>query len=150
MKIPFYPVFIPLIVIAVVQFIKLMIDWVQHKRFDWKNIFTTGWFPSVHSAMTSSLVTLVYLDQWFESILFTVAFVFMFLISYDAMNLRFEAGKHAHYINGLKHDLEGVLQRKESIIRLKERMWHTPWEVLWGIVFGCLFTLLVYKYIYMG
>ena len=127
-----------------------MIDWIQNKHFVWKNIFTTGWFPSVHSAMTSSLVTLVYLDQGISSVLFTVAFVFMFLISYDAMNLRFEAGKHAHYINTLKHDVESVLQRKESEILLKERMWHTPFEVIWGIILWCLLTFLLYKYVYIG
>ncbi|MBU1757739.1 hypothetical protein KKG31_00900 [Patescibacteria group bacterium] len=34
---------------------------------------------------------MVYMDQGIDSVLFTVAFVFMFLISYDAMNLRYEA-----------------------------------------------------------
>jgi uncharacterized protein len=130
MHIPFYPVFIPLLVIIIIQFVKLMIDRWQHKHFDRKNLFTTGGFPSVHSGMTSSLVTLVYLDQGLDSVLFALAFVFMFLISYDAMNLRYEAGKHAHYINTLRHDVEGVLQRQESKMRLKERMGHTPLEVI--------------------
>lgn len=91
MHIPFYPVFIPIFVIVVIQFTKLMIDRVKNKRFDWKDLFTTGGFPSVHSGMTSSLVTLVYLDQGLNSVMFAMAFVFMFLISYDAMNLRYEA-----------------------------------------------------------
>lgn len=147
MHIPFYPVFIPLLVIVVIQFVKLMIDWVKNKRFDRQDLFTTGWFPSVHSGMTSSLVTLVYLDQWASSIMFAMAFVFMFLISYDAMNLRFEAGKHAHYINALKHDIEGVLQRQQSKMRLKERMGHTPFEVIGWLFVWCLLTVLFYKFL---
>ena len=147
MHISFYPVFIPVLVILVIQFVKLMIDWVTNKRFEWNNLFTTGWFPSVHSGMTSSLVTLVYLDQGVGSIMFAMAFVFMFLISYDAMNLRFEAGKHAHYINNLKHDIESVLQRQESKMRLKERMGHTPVEVIGWLLVGCILTVLFYKFL---
>lgn len=149
MHIPFYPVFMPLLVIIVIQFVKLMIDWVKHKRFDWNNLFTTGGFPSVHSGMTSSLTTLIYLEQGADSVLFAMAVVFMFLISYDAMNLRYEAWKHAHYINALKHDIEGVLQRQASPMRLKERMWHTPVEVIWWLVFGCILTVVFYKFLYV-
>ena len=121
MKITFYPVFIPLIVIIIIQCIKLMIEWVRNKHFDWGNLFSTGGFPSVHSGMTSSLVTLVYFYQGLDSILFAVVFVFMFLISYDAMNLRYETGKHASYINALRLQLESVLQ-KQSKSTLKERI----------------------------
>ena len=147
MHIPFYPVFIPLLVILVIQFLKLMIDWVKNKRFNRQDLFTTWGFPSVHSGMTSSLVTLVYLDQWLGSIMFAMAFVFMFLISYDAMNLRFEAWKHAHYINDLKHDIESVLQRQESKMRLKERMGHTPFEVIGWLLIGCMLTVVFYKFL---
>lgn len=149
MHIPFYPVFIPILVIVVIQFMKLMIDRVRNKRFDRHDLFTTGWFPSVHSGMTSSLVTLVYLDQWLNSVMFAMAFVFMFLISYDAMNLRYEAWKHAHYINALKHDIESVLQRQESIMRLKERMGHTPLEVIGWLVVWCILTVVFYKFLYL-
>lgn len=149
MRILFYPVFMPFLVIFVIQFMKLMIDWVKNKRFDRNNLFTTGGFPSVHSGMTSSLVTLIYLDQGIDSMLFAMAVVFMFLISYDAMNLRFEAGKHAHYINALKHDIEWVLQRQESKMRLKERMWHTPVEVIGWLVIWCILTAIFYQFLYV-
>ena len=148
MKIHFYPVFVPLVVIIVIQIVKLMIDWLKNKNFERKNIFTTWGFPSVHSGMTSSLVTLVYLDQWLASISFAMAFVFMFLISYDAMNLRYETGKHAHYINSLRVQLEGVLQ-KQTKSYLKERIWHTPSEVIWWLLFGCIFTILLYRFVYV-
>jgi hypothetical protein len=121
MHLQFYPVFIPLLVIIIIQFTKLMIERVQRKHFDWNNLFTTGGFPSVHSGMTSSLLTLVYLDQGLNSVMFAMAFVFMFLISYDAMNLRFETGKHAHYINNLRNQLDSVLQ-KQVKSKLKERI----------------------------
>ncbi len=145
MKIEFYPVFVPIIVICIVQFVKLMIDWIKNKVFDRENIFTTWGFPSVHSAMTSSLLTLVYLDQWVWSIAFAMAFVFMFLISYDAMNLRYETGKHAHYINSLRHQLEWILQ-KQNKSSLKERIWHTFFEVAGWLVLWCVITFFVYKF----
>ncbi|MEI8091861.1 MAG: divergent PAP2 family protein [bacterium] len=52
--------------------------------------------------------------------LFAVVAAFSLLFAYDAMNIRYEAGQHAHYINDLRTELEGVLQKKE--VRLKERI----------------------------
>lgn len=148
MELHFYPVFVPILVILIIQFLKLMIDWVKNKTFDWYNITTTWGFPSVHSGMTSSLVTLVYLNQGLASVSFAMAFVFMFLISYDAMNLRYETGKHAHYINSLRHQLEGVLQKQNKSF-LKERIGHTRWEVVWWLLLWALFTVLLYKFVYV-
>ena len=128
------PVTIPLLVVIFSQSVKLLIDAIKNKHFSWKNLFTTGGFPSVHSGMTSSVTTLVALHEGLSSILFAVSFVFMFLISFDAMNLRYEAGKHAHYLNSLRHDLTSVLGEENKTSRLKERIGHTPWEVFGGVI----------------
>ncbi|MBP7885029.1 divergent PAP2 family protein [Patescibacteria group bacterium] len=37
--------------------------------------------------------------------LFMVAGIFALLIRYDAMNLRYESGKHAQYINSLRSEI---------------------------------------------
>jgi acid phosphatase family membrane protein YuiD len=67
------------------------------------------------------------------------------LFAYDAMNLRYEAGQHAHYINDLRIDLQWVLTRKEKW-PLKERIWHTRVEVAWWIIFWLVLTFLLYYY----
>jgi acid phosphatase family membrane protein YuiD len=46
------------------------------------------------------------------------------------MNVRYEAGKHAHYINNIRTELKEVLNAHEKLHFLKERLGHTPTEVL--------------------
>jgi acid phosphatase family membrane protein YuiD len=46
------------------------------------------------------------LEYGFDSTIFAIAFAFSILFAYDAMNLRYEAGQHAHYINDLRVDLQ--------------------------------------------
>jgi len=64
---------------------------------------------------------LVRLDYGFSSVFFAVAFAFSVLFAYDAMNLRYETGQHAHYINDLRSELGTILQKKEKGL-LKERI----------------------------
>ena len=47
------------------------------------------------------------------SLMFAIVFAFSLLFAYDAMNLRYEAGQHAHYINDLRFELQNVLQKKQ-------------------------------------
>lgn len=66
-----------------------------------------------------------------ESAVFAVSFMFMVLISYDAMNVRYEAGRHAYYLNHIRTELKDVLWQKDPrLSSLKERIGHTPLEVL--------------------
>lgn len=89
---------------------------------------------------------LVRLEYGFGSILFAVAFAFSVLFAYDAMNLRYETGQHASYINDMRLELEAILQKKQRS-PLKERIGHTPIEVAGGILFGTILTYIFY-YVY--
>lgn len=141
-----YPIFIVVIVGCIIQILKVIIDLIRYKRFYIGHIFASGGFPSFHSGLASSVTMLVRLDYGFSSVFFAVAFAFSVLFAYDAMNLRYETGQHAHYINDLRLELGTILQKKEQGL-LKERIWHTPREVAWWIVFGSLLTYIFY-YIY--
>lgn len=141
-----YPIFIVVLVGCIIQVVKVIIDLIRYKRFYIGHIFASGGFPSFHSGLASSVTMLVRLDYGFSSVFFAVAFAFSVLFAYDAMNLRYETGQHAHYINGLRSELGTILQKKEKGL-LKERIWHNPREVAWGILFGSLLTYIFY-YIY--
>lgn len=123
-----YPIFIVIIVGCIIQIVKVGIDLIRYKRFYIGHIFASGGFPSFHSGLASSVTMLVWLQYGFNSVLFATAFAFSVLFAYDAMNLRYETGQHAHYINDLRLELQSILQKKEAGI-LKERIGHTPWEV---------------------
>lgn len=142
-----YPIFIIIIVGVIIQVVKVGIDLIRYKRFYMGHIFSSGGFPSFHSGLASSVTMLVRLSQGFSSIWFAVAFAFSLLFAYDAMNLRYEAGQHAHYINNLRFELQNVLQKKEW--PLKERIWHTPFEVAGGIIFGSVLTFIIYYRFYI-
>lgn len=140
------PIFIVIIVGCIIQFTKVIIDIIRYKRIYTGHIFASGGFPSFHSGLATSVTMLVRLQYGFGSTLFAVAFAFSVLFAYDAMNLRYETGQHAHYINDLRVELQSILQKKEKEV-LKERIWHTPLEVLWWIIFGSILTYIFY-YIY--
>ncbi len=140
------PIFIVIIVWCIIQFTKVIIDIIRYKRIYTGHIFASGGFPSFHSGLASSVTMLVWLQFGFGSVLFAVAFAFSVLFAYDAMNLRYETGQHAHYINDLRLELQSILQKHDKQ-KLEERIWHTPWEVAWGIAFGTILTYILY-YIY--
>jgi len=141
-----YPIFIIIIVGCIIQIVKVIIDLIRYKRFYMGHIFASGGFPSFHSGLASSVTMLVRLQYGFSSVLFATAFAFSVLFAYDAMNLRYETGQHALYINDLRLQLQTILQKKEKGL-LKERIWHTPREVVWWIIFGSILTYIFY-YIY--
>lgn len=141
-----YPIFVVIISGCIIQIVKVIIDLIRYKRFYIGHIFASGGFPSFHSGLASSVTMLVRLEYWFGSTFFALAFAFSVLFAYDAMNLRYETGQHAHYINDLRLELQTILQKKEKGI-LKERIWHTPFEVAWWILFGSILTYVIY-YIY--
>jgi len=140
---PMSPILIVLIVGCIMQLLKVITDSIKYKRFFRWNILSSWWFPSFHSWLASSVTTLVLLKSGFGSIEFAVAFAFAVLFAYDAMNLRYEAWLHAHYINDLRYELQDVLIKKEHSI-LKERIWHLPLEVLWWIILWTLLTFIFY------
>jgi len=137
-----YPIFIVMIVGLIIQLTKVIIDIIRYKRFYFGHVFSSGGFPSFHTGLASSVTMLVLLDQWAGSLTFAIVFAFSLLFAYDAMNLRFEAWQHAHYINDLRFELQNVLQKKEW--PLKERIGHTPLEVAGGVIFWSVLTFLIY------
>lgn len=137
---------IPFVIVIVVQIIKLIVDYYRWVDMTIANLFSSGWFPSVHSAMSTSVVTLSYMVHWRDSMMFAVSLTFAFLLRYDAVNVRMEAGKHAMQINVLNNALKRkspVQQAKNR--KLKERIWHSPVEVIGGIVIGAILTVLLYQ-----
>jgi len=140
------PLLILIFVWFITQFIKILIDSIKQKKFCISNLFSAGWFPSFHSSIVSSIATMVLLQFGFDSIYFALACGFAGIVAYDAMNVRFESGKQAEYINEIRLSITSVLTmtKKES---LKERLWHTPFEVFAWIILGIVLTFILYYYL---
>ncbi|USN57489.1 MAG: divergent PAP2 family protein [Candidatus Peribacteria bacterium] len=89
-------------------------------------------------------MTIIFHEQGL-SLLFVVALVFSILLRYDAINVRYEAGRHASYLNTIKGELFDVFSRGEHHNHtLNERIGHTLPELLAGIVIGVAVTSFFY------
>ena len=84
-----------------------------------------GGMPSNHSAIVSSMVTLIALQEGMSHPSFGVAVTFGFIVLLDASTLRRQVGKQAAVINSLKGDKA-----------LRERMGHSRLEIVAGLLTG--------------
>ncbi len=132
---------LPIFVWLIVQSIKSLVDvFVYKKKITLKWIFASYWrFPSWHSAFMSSLITLVYLLQWF-SLLLLVVIVISTLFWFDAVNVRHQVGELWKFIN------EKYKLPKNKKFRTK--VWHTYFEVISGIIIWIVITLVFYKIVW--
>ncbi len=90
-----------------------------------------GGFPSNHSSIVSTVVTLVGLREGFGPV-FAVALALAFIVILDALDLRRKLGLQAAALNLLAQ------RSGQTDLSLREKLGHTPLEVLGGIVLGIL------------
>ncbi|GAB4087440.1 divergent PAP2 family protein [Hydrogenophaga soli] len=88
-----------------------------------------GGLPSNHSAIVSSMATLIGLKEGIGHPAFGVAISLAFIVMLDANSLRRQVGKHAVAINKL-----AVVAPDHQALR--ERMGHTRLEIAAGIAVG--------------
>ena len=119
------PVLVPIVAVSITEAFKLVISAVKNGKIELKDFFATGGIPSGHSSFVSALATTTLIIKGINSIEFAITFVFAFLVIFDAIKLRGEAGKHAKVLNEIlgNHNLN-------------ERLGHNLFEVLTGIFLG--------------
>ncbi len=123
------------------QILKLIINYVNYKRLDFRILFSTGGMPSSHSASVMSLSMAVGFEEGFKSNLFAICLFFSFIVMYDAAGIRRAAGKQAEILNKIIEDLYAGRRTDE---KLKELLGHTPIEVLVGAIWGIIVALIMY------
>jgi len=131
---------IPTLVWFSVQVFKLVSDAVINRKINFKRFVETGGMPSSHSAVVTSLMTAVGLSEGFDSPIFAVAFVFSFIVMYDAAGVRLAAGKQAKILNQLINSNQVKVDTNE---KLKELLGHTPIQVFVGAIYGIIVGYLI-------
>lgn len=127
---------IPILVGIVVQCIKFIIETIKTKKINIIRLFDgMGGMPSTHSALVSSLSTIIYLNYGIESPLTSVTIIFSLLVIYDSMGIRYESGRQAQIVNRLTGS------------NLKEQLGHKPLETLIGVFLGIILTILVNRFL---
>jgi acid phosphatase family membrane protein YuiD len=130
----------PFLAWLVAGILKFLINSLKARRFAF-DLIGYGGLPSNHSAIVSSMATLIALKEGINTPAFGVAIALAFIVILDASSLRKQVGKHAAAINQL-NSLSG-----DASLSLRERMGHTSIEIFAGIITGALAAYLVYRFI---
>ena len=121
----------PFLAWLVAGILKFLINSLSARRLAF-DLIGYGGFPSNHSAIVSSMATLIAFNEGIESPAFGVAITLAFIVILDASSLRRQVGKHAVAINKLNGLKSG------SPLFLRERVGHSRLEIFAGIVLGIL------------
>jgi uncharacterized protein len=128
-----------LIAWATAQIIKLPIDYLRTRKWNWSLLLTTGGMPSSHSALVTATTLAIGLYYGFDSPIFALGVVITMVVTYDAAGVRQQAGIHAQRINVLFEELMRGHPINEKDLR--EVIGHTPLEVAGGIMLGVLVAI---------
>lgn len=119
---------------ALAQVIKIPLDYLRTRRWNWSLLLTTGGMPSSHSALMTATTLAIGLYYGLDSPSFALGVVLTMIVTYDAAGVRQQAGIHAQRINLIVAELLKGHPVNERDLR--EVLGHTPLEVLGGILLG--------------
>ena len=112
------------------QGIKVLLCCFNHS-FKLERCVGTGGMPSSHSSTVACLATSIFIQDGISSSTFAIAFIFAFIVVYDALNLRYQCGLHAKQINEINAELHRPVQLNESL-------GHRMCQVIAGCMIGII------------
>ncbi|AOM82041.1 divergent PAP2 family protein [Salisediminibacterium beveridgei] len=148
-----FPLWAGLFAIGFAQFVKIPLEFIATRRFNWALLTSTGGMPSSHSAAVTALATAIGLEQGFESPYFAISVIFGVIVMFDASGVRRHAGEQATVINQLVMDFNKVVsevknwpekEENEKRKELKELLGHQPIEVFFGGLTGILLSVFLF------
>ena len=119
---------------SIAQVVKVPLEYVRTRHWNWALLFRAGGMPSSHSALVTGVAHGIGLHYGFDTPLFAVAAALAIVVVYDATGIRRQAGKHAALINAMIQDLATGHPLKEE--HLREVLGHTPLEAIAGMLLG--------------
>ncbi len=133
-------IYVPMIIWICIQTFKTITDLVKNKKFNFKRILGAGGMPSSHSAVVTSLTTMIGKEEGVGSSIFALSLIFALIVMYDAAGVRRAAGKQAKVLNKII-ETPGLtnVQVQE---RLLEALGHTPFQVFVGAIIGIVVGLI--------
>jgi acid phosphatase family membrane protein YuiD len=130
---------LPISVALGVQIYKVLADWIQSGRLDWRVLGAPGGMPSSHSAMVTSLATVCGYQYGLDSAAFAISCVIAMIVMYDARGVRQQSGKQARVINQIVQTL--FTGHPITDEELKELIGHTTIQVVVGGLIGIIYSL---------
>lgn len=130
---------------GIAQILKVIINAVVYKKYDWKRLFGDGGMPSGHSATVSSLACITGLVYGMDSFEFAFTTILAIIVCHDAMGVRMETGKQAMVLNELRESLDIIFSNEVAGVKLKEMVGHTLAQVAAGVALGIADAIVVYN-----
>jgi hypothetical protein len=119
---------------AIAQVVKVPLEYLRTRRWNWSLLLRAGGMPSSHSALVTGIAHGIGLHVGFNQPLFALAATVAIVVVYDATGIRRQAGMHAALINHMIDDLAAGHPLKGE--QLLEVLGHTPLEALAGVILG--------------
>lgn len=129
-------IIIPSILWFAVQTFKVLYELFKKKKFNFKRIMGAGGMPSSHSAVVTSITTLIGKNCGLNSPIFALSLIMALIVMYDACGVRRAAGKQAKVLNEIINN-KG-LSNIQIHEKLQEAIGHTPVQVIVGALLGIL------------
>jgi acid phosphatase family membrane protein YuiD len=128
------------------QILKVPIEALQTRKWDWSLVFDPGHMPSTHSAVMTAVTTSIGLTQGWGSPIFLLALCISGIVIYDAAGVRRQSGFHAVRINIILEQLRRMEKWDQKEMKaLAEVIGHSPAEAAVGATLGTFIALLVCK-----
>jgi len=126
------------------QLIKVPVEYLRHKRWNWTLLLSAGGMPSSHSALMTAVTASIGLNSGWGSPVFALALAITGIVVYDATGVRRQAGFHAERINQIIREVVHLKKLEdEEVSYLREIIGHTPGEAVAGVLFGILIAFAV-------
>ena len=136
----------------IAQILKPYFLYRKTKCFDIHQTIASGGFPSSHSSTVIALSTAIALQQGIQSTYFAIALVFSIIVIYDAVNVRYYAGKNIQLTKQLIADLEEMnhIKFNHAIYheKIKTVLGHKLIEAIGGILLGLAVAFMLYPIIH--
>ena len=133
----------PVVAGFVAQVLKFCIT-SNNKQFGLKHVFDYSGMPSGHTALVTSLSTILVLQEGWQSPVFGLSVILAAIVIRDAIGLRRYLGRHGKVLNDLIKDLDEDKLVDYKYPHLIERVGHTVFEVVVGALVGFLTSVIGY------
>jgi acid phosphatase family membrane protein YuiD len=128
------------------QILKVPVEALRTRKWDWSLAFDPGHMPSTHSAVMTAVTTSIGLTQGWGSPIFLLALCLSGIVIYDAAGVRRQSGFHAVRINIILEQLRKMEKWDQKEMKaLAEIIGHSPAEAAVGATLGMFIALLVCK-----
>jgi uncharacterized protein len=146
----FYQILAAVVANFIAQILKPFTRYFRKGDFDLRRIFSSGGTPSSHTAAVSALTVAVGLTEGLDSSLFAVTLVLALITTYDAINVRYYAGKNIEVTKALIEELKSakigtkLFQDPIFMTKMKEVLGHKVSEAVYGFILGAATALIMY------